>query len=101
PPATPLYTLSLHDALPICTDRRDRCPDSGDARDPECQRLRTYRCRHLRPVERPRAGMIADCSGQTLEDQRRLNTVSSAEASASRSEEHTSELQSRENLVCR
>src|SRR5438874_13708800 len=56
---TEIYTLSLHDALPICgarRPRRPRCPDRGD-----------------RQVLRRKA----------------------------RSEEHTSELQSRRDLVCR
>src|SRR6266700_3227031 len=55
---TEIYTLSLHDALPIC--QRDRPDEPGAA-----AALRVRRRR------------------------------------ADRSEEHTSELQSRENLVCR
>src|SRR5690349_22745738 len=58
-PATPqIYTLSLHDALPIY-------PRLG-----------------LRPRPRPPAGTVDDPAGH-------------------RSEEHTSELQSRRDLVCR
>src|SRR5436309_6213821 len=65
---TEIYTLSLHDALPIC---------HGSAR----------RCRHARhPDERQLHPQHHD----RLLRRRR-----------SRSEEHTSELQSRENLVCR
>src|SRR5215475_15816772 len=60
---TEIYTLSLHDALPI-------------GREPRPPAARSYsRFEYPRPT-------------------------SSARASA-RSEEHTSELQSRENLVCR
>src|SRR5436309_6155648 len=58
---TEIYTLSLHDALPIC---RARIPDAAET--------------HVDDVD-----VFADCEVQT------------------RSEEHTSELQSRENLVCR
>src|SRR3712207_7177617 len=80
---TEIYTLSLHDALPISDagrlpglDGRDRRPDGrprpadqplDGARDPP------------RPVRRRRADRPPD----------------------RRSEEHTSELQSRQYLVCR
>src|SRR3712207_8926113 len=73
---TEIYTLSLHDALPICADARqpDR-PRAVERRsDPGALPRRSGgdRCRH-------RAGR---------QDRRR-------------SEEHTSELQSRQYLVCR
>src|SRR5690606_42145165 len=62
---TQLYTLSLHDALPICRPGApSRCCRSATSTAPSSSRT-------------PRAG------------------------SSARSEEHTSELQSRENLVCR
>src|SRR2546422_7932718 len=69
--ATPeIYTLSLHDALPICvrarTDHRDRRQGGGGG------------------------GAAGDRSGE-----------SGTTSTASRSEEHTSELQSRLHLVCR
>src|SRR5207302_8501545 len=57
PTPTEIYTLSLHDALPISA-RAAAAPPCRSARPPPCRR-------------------------------------------ACRSEEHTSELQSRENLVCR
>src|SRR2546430_12964451 len=61
---TEIYTLSLHDALPISVNspasRRDRLAEGGD---------------------RPRTGSVTPRSA--------------------RSEEHTSELQSQSNLVCR
>src|SRR2546430_13730112 len=59
---TEIYTLSLHDALPICKE-------SG-----------------LRPRQ---TGFAA------------LSSPASPTASPNRSEEHTSELQSQSNLVCR
>src|SRR3989442_12514369 len=71
---TEIYTLSLHDALPISLLRL-RAARAGDAaaasrtRDPARSR------RRARPARR--------CGG------------------ADRSEEHTSELQSRPHLVCR
>src|SRR5436309_15313775 len=58
---TEIYTLSLHDALPICAAPRSRrSPEGG---------------RHAFGIARSNVRL--------------------------RSEEHTSELQSRENLVCR
>src|SRR2546430_9006287 len=63
---TEIYTLSLHDALPICWPRRRRA---------RCCRWRACRA------------AIACCA--------------SPWATRSRSEEHTSELQSQSNLVCR
>src|SRR3712207_8996810 len=71
---TEIYTLSLHDALPIC-----RC---------------TARCAgtHLlgRPAQRCAAGFGRCAAGRPVR-----------EAAVRRSEEHTSELQSRQYLVCR
>src|SRR5438874_6539883 len=72
PATTEIYTLSLHDALPISrraggrpkTCMRTRCPIPTPARTSRCWRA-------------------------------------SGERSFSRSEEHTSELQSRRDLVCR
>src|SRR5690349_22418943 len=61
---TEIYTLSLHDALPICSDGVDNDGDGLiDAADPGCH--------------------------------------SDGNANNPRSEEHTSELQSRRDLVCR
>src|SRR5258706_15910565 len=69
---TEIYTLSLHDALPICRGL-------GIRLDPA--RYRAF-------AERPRVGVAAIAGGGALPD-------------ACRSEEHTSELQSLTNLVCR
>src|SRR5690606_41362279 len=76
PAPTALYTLSLHDALPISSRRRPRSSSAG----------RWHRCRP--PMDPPGTRMgrrLGRCRGETH----------------TRSEEHTSELQSRENLVCR
>src|SRR5262249_62038162 len=84
PPPPEIYTLSLHDALPICSLDAG-CPARGSMRRVlqsivkrrQFDNFRTER--HLRqPVGEPRI----------LRQQRR-------------SEEHTSELQSLTNLVCR
>src|SRR3712207_8984195 len=82
---TEIYTLSLHDALPISPERRFA----------SLPRRRALRGRALRPFRRalrPDAGRRrppprpAQLAG--LRDRRR-------------SEEHTSELQSRQYIVCR
>src|SRR5207302_10820221 len=75
PAPTEIYTLSLHDALPILRDLGDkRLPgEQSDARSVPDRDDRRH-ARHQQVLRGPRA---------------------------ERSEEHTSELQSRENLVCR
>src|SRR5690606_40515991 len=85
PATAQIYTLSLHDALPIFPRRRPVHRRSSDAR--------------ARPVRRKcpmSAGAAADRCVPPLPPAR--DVVVSAPG---RSEEHTSELQSRENLVCR
>src|SRR5438477_4483370 len=67
PSTTEIYTLSLHDALPILDD------DDGGAAAAQHQ----AEALHLQP----RVGIVGE--------------------DATRSEEHTSELQSHVNLVCR
>src|SRR2546430_7532476 len=71
---TEIYTLSLHDALPICLedDVADGSPCVAD------------RAAGLGP--RPQARDVQDFADRAL---------------GGRSEEHTSELQSQSNLVCR
>src|SRR5690606_41731204 len=80
PATSEIYTLSLHDALPIFGAGADGAgvggPHAGGRADRGQQR-------HGLP------GRLGDHLG-----------IAAAEAQA-RSEEHTSELQSRENLVCR
>src|SRR5690606_41261298 len=80
------HTLSLHDALPIY--RRTR-PRTAYARPAQQFRLGA---RHAATYRRIRLDLA-----QTLE--RRI--AHGATGVEDRSEEHTSELQSRENLVCR
>src|SRR5690606_39558744 len=97
-PAPPLtYTLSLHDALPIYFV--SGCPGghphrllgytmvAGHRRYPPDGRLHGRQCRAA-VCRTPR------CAVATLGGDRRTYGFG-------RSEEHTSELQSRENLVCR
>src|SRR5258708_18066072 len=69
---TEIYTLSLHDALPISHAPAAALQDSPDGSGPARRWRRRGRPRHRRPP-----------------------------AHRSRSEEHTSELQSPDHLVCR
>src|SRR3712207_8142698 len=71
---TEIYTLSLHDALPICI------AGSEQSRSPRPTRSRTRATRRT-------AGSVRG--------------PSTCPSSLRRSEEHTSELQSRQYLVCR
>src|SRR5207248_10351157 len=75
PPApTEIYTLSLHDALPICPGRHGT-------------HTAAYRCR---------IGARSKVSGSTG-----CNAYADGRHGRVRSEEHTSELQSPYDLVCR
>src|SRR5438034_4221235 len=76
---TELYTLSLHDALPISARRRD---DDGDRH--------ARRARARLPVHR-----------ELVRASRRDRRRDARAHGTSRSEEHTSELQSPSDLVCR
>src|SRR5690606_40686563 len=94
PASTQTYTLSLHDALPICQSsgllhlslpaahrqagHRRRFPPVADRPAP-----RPDPCRHATPLAQQGSGRTVFLRVEY------------------RSEEHTSELQSRENLVCR
>src|SRR5690606_41497421 len=86
-PSPDIYTLSLHDALPISQEVRHLVQEVDeqtaaflpDKRLSHRRREITERSRH--PIERAHEHVHG--------------------RARSRSEEHTSELQSRENLVCR
>src|SRR2546430_4473262 len=75
---TEIYTLSLHDALPICTRTSPSCFSV----------VFVYGSSECTPVR----GMATTAS---------VWNRSRSKFSSSRSEEHTSELQSQSNLVCR
>src|SRR5205085_12637357 len=93
PAPTEIYTLSLHDALPICFVPRVAvtwCSSATKSPFPESDvdtaanvppDSSAIRCMRANTFARPRT---AELSGGTF-----------------RSEEHTSELQSQSNLVCR
>src|SRR3712207_6874734 len=80
---TEIYTLSLHDALPIFAARVRQHDDFCILR---CRRLPRGEDEHLSAL-------------QDLGRPRRLEPA--VDDDAQRSEEHTSELQSRQYLVCR
>src|SRR5206468_10571823 len=97
PTPPPPYTLSLHDALPISAQRR---PQSQAMRLEAVRELRHGRKRRTRPDHDRRRAALRPAVEQH-------NGLSSApcdgerESLQDRSEEHTSELQSRSDLVCR
>src|SRR5690606_39655141 len=100
-PTPSIYTLSLHDALPICYTLRHERPsfhaefDWTGSDDPSpwlCVPTAIDVVGSMLPGGWPE--VRARCRELALAGRRRL-------AAALRSEEHTSELQSRENLVCR
>src|SRR5207302_11006669 len=92
PASSALSALSLHDALPISVARRIAL---GDA-DPAARRT-TGESAPTDPAD-----FIAEVLAESLPLPRaRQRVVEEFERRYVRSEEHTSELQSRENLVCR
>src|SRR3712207_8509726 len=85
--STEIYTLSLHDALPICYQDDD-----------EAMHLRRLRQANLMG---PGGFVSLDDSEVMKLAQRGVEAYESASALLERSEEHTSELQSRQYIVCR
>src|SRR5690606_39797246 len=86
---TEMYSLSLHDALPIFKTGRCDGPNQGL---PPCSGGRLQHVPHgsrLVGVQLVHDGPVD------------VETVQAIHVGTKRSEEHTSELQSRENLVCR
>src|SRR5690606_41914001 len=83
---TRIYTLSLHDALPISGVVEVCCvPPLANADQPKLQIAAVTRYLLQRETVSDEYGISEGGLGNSL----------------ARSEEHTSELQSRENLVCR
>src|SRR5207302_4322765 len=88
------HTLSLHDALPISTMRTPRPGHSAaPPHEPRYAMPSSPTALALNPAE-PGSKLPRTSSGSA-------KTVGCPGQLRSRSEEHTSELQSRENLVCR
>src|SRR5207302_9905576 len=90
--------LSLHDALPISARAgAAACTGLPLARAPRARRAFAL---GLAPLRVPRVLPRGRAAGGPS-DARPLGSTRGTRSGASRSEEHTSELQSRENLVCR
>src|SRR3712207_8680456 len=104
---TEIYTLSLHDALPICGDRVERGEDRRDAHVAELAREPVQQVRrggaHADEHERSGVRQPHPSHGAHSErDQPAADNAGQPHApDRHRSEEHTSELQSRQYLVCR
>src|SRR5690606_41820920 len=99
--STEIYTLSLHDALPIYVNNEQRkiIYTQRDEILAESS-LQDYIEEMIREVMQ---GMIANyIPPESIHDQWDIEGLELAlrEELSIRSEEHTSELQSRENLVC-
>src|SRR5690606_41015333 len=93
---TSMYTLSLHDALPIYPARNLSSTWAADNRDIWYEGD-AYRDRLRLRTE----GRVRRADGAPLPPGPLDPAARNAEHYDLRSEEHTSELQSRENLVCR
>src|SRR5439155_25023843 len=95
-----IYTLSLHDALPISLLEWS----GSEIRVPEA-RLSDNLAEQDSQKKIFLAGVLAGISGGLLVEGltrvRRVRSRRAKEKQTSRSEEHTSELQSRGHLVCR
>src|SRR5207302_7957074 len=93
--ATEIYTLSLHDALPISRHERLHLTTKTGA----------LRSRELNPIIKANMHRIIACFLGLLfvvpTFAAPADTTPKPDEQNARSEEHTSELQSRENLVCR
>src|SRR5690606_40806549 len=85
-PAPQIYTLSLHDALPISYPSVIAPMFSASTRT-----------RPSKPSSSRRSPVVMARESEAGVE----SPVSEGKAMCARSEEHTSELQSRENLVCR
>src|SRR3712207_7360217 len=83
---TEIYTLSLHDALPISRVVVLEYRGAGDGKPT------------LALVGK---GVTFDSGGLSMKTTENMLTMKCDMAGAARSEEHTSELQSRQYLVCR
>src|SRR2546427_778325 len=93
---TEIYTLSLHDALPISSCRSLSMTRAARAasRGGSPVRYRTTSLVSSRAV-------IRGPAGPSPPRHHRRRSISDGRSAPARSEEHTSELQSQSNLVCR
>src|SRR5206468_9611086 len=100
PPSTPFSTLSLHDALPISGARRFVYASSAAVYgDPK--RLPVSEADATRPISEYGASKLAFEHYLDAHGSHGLIEYAVLRYANVRSEEHTSELQSRSDLVCR
>src|SRR5690606_41378032 len=92
PPSPQIYTLSLHDALPIC--------EAIVAMLKASMGPPLFRGGHPAVIDEWNKRLIASMGPPLFRGGHR-HGAGCACGGVGRSEEHTSELQSRENLVCR
>src|SRR5205814_7941853 len=97
-PSTDISTLSLHDALPIYRNQRDRAGENGPAQRLVDAFIHDLFDRAFAPTGQAFANSIVNNDGV-------VNGVAGDSENGAnhgeRSEEHTSELQSLRHLVCR
>src|SRR5206468_11870957 len=96
PPPTPIYTLSLHDALPISF--------TSPAFPARWRAARRCDISSKRSLRVPRRKPSRPCLAAKFHAFPRTSSIDlppSSPGKKTRSEEHTSELQSRSDLVCR
>src|SRR5207302_8245628 len=94
-PPSDIYTLSLHDALPISRSKSS----SGIRYSGPSSKIRCLKELHER--ESRAASFCAGPCSSPKRPRAAPSCPGTRTADFRRSEEHTSELQSRENLVCR
>src|SRR5690606_41895744 len=100
-PTTQIYTLSLHDALPIYTDLGlERTTTILSGVGPRMM-SRSSMAIGILDFRRPPTTMDGSMTSTTIFRPNGRPPGGTLLLPVSRSEEHTSELQSRENLVCR
>src|SRR5690606_41967045 len=92
-PTSQPYTLSLHDALPISASKEDIIQAKHRIQRQKAQDRKSFRLmKNQKSSDRNIIKSESIDNADELREQLNFNK---------RSEEHTSELQSRENLVCR
>src|SRR5690606_41210602 len=101
PWTTVIYTLSLHDALPISEEFEAAvyALEEGEVSPPVVTDAGTHFIKVTRKIEAEPP--TYDERKDVIADQLKRMQAETTYVTMLRSEEHTSELQSRENLVCR
>src|SRR5206468_7477606 len=95
---TALYTLSLHDALPIWAARSSLAERNPQPRRPSSRSTSPKTSTNGSPNS---VGGITRRNRSESQPAAENSSIVWASAAQKRSEEHTSELQSRSDLVCR